>query len=171
MSWQAVKAVLEHSRARLSERLVLIVIAEASDADGSGCKRGKASIGNRAGVGRTAVTDAIQALARAGELVVELRPGKASRYQIVLPTLGIVPAPATVSRPDFGPLSDTRAADTRPPVRPRLLHESEPELQGTLIGGDGEIDEWTAAAVRRVEPEPDWSRMKANIHRRRSGAD
>jgi hypothetical protein len=50
MSREAVGWVLEHSTTRGTERLVLLVMAEAANADGSGCMLGPTAIARRAGL-------------------------------------------------------------------------------------------------------------------------
>jgi hypothetical protein len=106
-------AVFDYSEARGSDRLVLLVIADRSDDDGTGCFRGKESIARMARVSRATVTAAIRRLQEIGELEVEQRPGRTSRYRV---TVGRDPA-------RFWPPSDeggsaTRLADTRPGSSP-----------------------------------------------------
>lgn len=130
MSWQAVKAVLEESTSRGSARLVLLVIAEASGPDGTGCRRGKPSIAVRAGLSRATVTEAIGVLAASGELAVEGRRGLANRYHVVLPSLGTsttaIGDPATRLAAPRLPVWPT----TRLPVQPRTV--SEPSSQPAI---------------------------------------
>ena len=96
----AVDAVLTHSRARLADRLVLLVIAQSSTyGTGSGCRRGRASIAKRAGVNVGSVTRSLRTLEELGELHVERRPGRPSRYTVTLPgLLNVVEGGAHVAR-------------------------------------------------------------------------
>ena len=81
-------AVFDHSEARGNDRLVLLVIADRSDDDGTGCWRGRESIAHMARIHPNTVTNAIRRLEELGELIVERRDGNTSAYQIVLPSVG-----------------------------------------------------------------------------------
>lgn len=174
MSWQAVKAVLEESRSRLSDRLVLLVIAESSEADGTGCRRGKKSIGARARLGTTSVTDAIARLEAAGELAVDRRPGRPSEYRLLLPSLGtsavVTPIGGAELRPPVehpsGRGSTTRPVATRPDT------SSEP-AQGSMLDAEGAVDEWLGAAMGRLpgDDPPDWDAMRGRVRGARRKAD
>ena len=90
MSVRVMTAVFDHSQSRLADRLVLLVIADRSDDDGTGCYRGKESIARMARVDRATVTRAIQNLVALGELEVEHRHGRTSLYRIVLEGVGAI---------------------------------------------------------------------------------
>lgn len=115
MSIRVMTAVFDHSESRLADRLVLLVIADKSDDDGTGCFRGKESIAHLARVSRTTVTEAIARLVAMGELERVSRPGTSNEYRVVLPGIGgRIPAD----------LPGQELADTRPPVRPTPGHPS-----------------------------------------------
>lgn len=80
MSIQAVAWVLEHSQAKLTDRLVLIAIANHADARGWNAWPSIPKIAEEAGVHETTVWRSIKALEVLGELTVQRRPGKNSRY-------------------------------------------------------------------------------------------
>ncbi len=112
MSVRVMTAVFDHSDSRLADRLILLVIADRADDDGTGCYRGKESIARMARVSRSTVTEAITRLTEMGELEVEHRPGRTSLYRVVLP--GVGQNPAGSGRPESGRGSATRPADRRP---------------------------------------------------------
>jgi hypothetical protein len=103
MSIRVMTAVFDYSESTGSDRLVLLVIADRSADDGSGCWRGKESIAHMARVSRATVTRALANLEALGELVVDRRPGTTSEYRIVLPTVDNSAPPAqsepTAERP------------------------------------------------------------------------
>src|SRR5262245_65361481 len=84
MSYQAIAWVLEHSRSRGFERLVLISLAHHADKDGANCYPSLARIAAEAGVGRSTVWRAIESLERAGDLVVRRRIGRGNASFYVL---------------------------------------------------------------------------------------
>lgn len=80
MSIQAVAWVLEHSQAKLADRLVLIAIANHVGSRGWDAWPSVETIATEAGVHEVTVWRSIRALEELGELVVQRRPGKSSRY-------------------------------------------------------------------------------------------
>lgn len=88
MSWQAVQAVLEHSAAHESERLVLICIADRAD-DNRQCYPSIADIARRARLNAQVTSRIINRLVAAGELIRWLRVGASTRYIV---TAGLTPA-------------------------------------------------------------------------------
>ena len=80
MSIQAVAWVLEHSEATLADRLVLIAIANHADARGWNAWPSIGKIAEEAGVHEVTVWRSITALEKLGELDVQRRPGRPSRY-------------------------------------------------------------------------------------------
>lgn len=80
MSIQAVAWVLEHSQAKLADRLVLIAIANHADARGWNAWPSIGKIAEEAGVHDVTVWRSITALEQIGELTVQRRPGRPSRY-------------------------------------------------------------------------------------------
>lgn len=88
MSIRVMTAVFDHSEARLADRLVLLVIADRSDDDGSGCFRGVRSIAHMARVDERTVRRAIANLEQLGELEVERRQGQSSLYRVTTPNPG-----------------------------------------------------------------------------------
>jgi hypothetical protein len=112
MSVRVMTAVFDYSEARGNDRLILLVIADRSNDDGTGCWRGKESIAHMARTSRATVTRSIARLEEIGELVVFHRPGATSQYQIVLPGVG------------------SRCADLPP-------REAQSEPTGRLIGEPG----------------------------------
>lgn len=83
MSIQAVAWVLEHSQAKLADRLVLIAIANHADARGVNAWPSLPKIAEEAGVHETTVWRSVKVLEELGELTVERRPGKPNRYNLV----------------------------------------------------------------------------------------
>lgn len=88
MSIQAVAWVLEHSKAELADRLVLIAIANHCDARGHNAWPSAKHIAREARVTRRTVQRAIQSLEKLGELIVERRPGRPSNFQLPLGRVG-----------------------------------------------------------------------------------
>ena len=82
MSIQAVAWVLEHSEATLADRLVLIAIANHADARGWNAWPSIGKIAEEAGVHEVTVWRSITALEKLGELAVQRRPGRPSRYSL-----------------------------------------------------------------------------------------
>jgi hypothetical protein len=105
VSVRVMTAVFDHSRARLADRLVLLVIADRSGDDGGGCWRGKESIARMAGISRSQVTNSIRRLRELGELETTERPGRTNEYRIVLPLPGQILA-------DSAPQPGQNLADT-----------------------------------------------------------
>ncbi len=95
-------SVFDHSQSRLADRLVLLVIADRSQDDGTGCFRGKESIAHMAGISRSQVTVTIRRLQELGELEVTERPGRSNEYRITLSRPGQI-----LAAPPIG-LADTR---------------------------------------------------------------
>ncbi len=91
-------AVFDHSKSRLADRLVLLVIADRSDDEGVGCFRGRESIAHMAGVSPRQVTESVRRLKEMGELQVTLRPGQSSTYRVTLAD-SATPALAGSARP------------------------------------------------------------------------
>ena len=98
VSIRLMTAVFDHSRSRLADRLVLLVIADRSDDDGTGCFRGRESIAHMAGVSVRQVTDSIRHLVELGELDVTTRSGKSHLYRVTLADSARV-TPAESARP------------------------------------------------------------------------
>lgn len=136
-------AVFDHSESTGSDRLVLLVIADRANDDGTGCYRGKDSIARMARVSRSTVTRSIANLVRLGELQVEHRDGRTSVYRITLnpaqiehgaetdgaqdePTTHVTGEPtpgSTVSRdPSSEPSEEPSAARAELPVDQRLVN-------------------------------------------------
>ena len=82
MSIQAVAWVLEHSKATLANRLVLIAIANHADARGWNAYPSVRLIGDEARCGRTTVFRALEALEQSGELVIHRRTNDTNMYGI-----------------------------------------------------------------------------------------
>ncbi len=102
MSW-----VLQHSRSRMGERLVLLSIADCASADGGNAWPSIAELRQKAGMSERAVQGAIKRLVEIGELVVEYGTGpyRHNRYRVVMD-----PAEAAPSTPQ-----DVPPADSAPP--------------------------------------------------------
>lgn len=82
MSIQAVAWVLEHSQAKLADRLVLIAIANHADARGWNAWPSIEKIAEEAGVHEVTVWRSVKALEDLGELTTQRRPGRPNRYGI-----------------------------------------------------------------------------------------
>lgn len=82
MSIQAVAWVLEHSQAKLADRLVLIAIANHADARGWNAWPSVEKIAEEAGVHEVTVWRSVKALEELGELVAQRRPGRPNRYRL-----------------------------------------------------------------------------------------
>lgn len=82
MSIQAVAWVLEHSSAKLADRLVLIAIANHADARGWNAWPSIDKIAEEAGVHEVTVWRSVKALEELGEIVAERRPGRPNRYRL-----------------------------------------------------------------------------------------
>lgn len=87
MSIQALAAVLDHSKARLSTRLVLIAIANHADEKGRNSYPNLETLAHEARVSVRQVQRAVDQLVEMGELVAKNRFKTSNLYQIVLPTL------------------------------------------------------------------------------------
>lgn len=125
MSVRVMTAVFDHSQSRLADRLVLLVIADRSDDDGTGCYRGKESIARMAHVSRSTVTESLAALEALGELVIEHRAGRTSQYRVLLPGVGQNPAdPEIEGGQDLAGGSAGRVADGRPDGWPRSIPDT-----------------------------------------------
>ncbi len=94
MSIRVMTAVFDHSRSRLADRLVLLVIADRSDDDGSGCFRGRESIARMAGVSPSQVTVSVKRLKELGELEVTERPGRSNEYRVTVPSQNLSGSPS-----------------------------------------------------------------------------
>lgn len=94
MSIRVMTAVFDHSQSRLADRLVLLVIADRSDDDGTGCFRGRDSIAHMAGVSTSQVTVSIRRLKELGELEVTDRPGRSNLYRVTLPSQNLSGSPS-----------------------------------------------------------------------------
>lgn len=75
MSFTAVESVLRGSRAKGSDRMILVVIAECADHDGANAYPAIETIAERANVNRATVFRAIERLRGLGELQVEFKAG------------------------------------------------------------------------------------------------
>lgn len=127
--------VFDYSQARLADRLVLLVIADRSDDDGTGCWRGRDSIARMAGVSQRQVTASIARLVELGELAVVERAGRTNLYRVTLaesatPTLA--ESASHPGRPPADPLADpasNSSSDTSRPsrTRRRAREGSDPE--------------------------------------------
>lgn len=86
MSFRTVEAVLERSRSRGSARMVLVVIAECANHDGSEAWPAVETIAHRAGISRASVFRQIKALTELGELEVESKGGRSgcNRYRVTV---------------------------------------------------------------------------------------
>jgi hypothetical protein len=82
VSIQAVAWVLEHSEAKLADRLVLIAIANHADARGWNAWPSIEKIAEEAGVHDVTVWRSVKALEELAELAVERRPGRPNRYRL-----------------------------------------------------------------------------------------
>lgn len=82
MSIQAVAWVLEHSEAKLADRLVLIAIANHADARGWNAWPSIEKIAEEAGIHDVTVWRSVKALEELGEIAVERRPGRPNRYRL-----------------------------------------------------------------------------------------
>jgi biotin operon repressor len=82
MSIQAVAWVLEHSQAKLADRLVLIAIANHADARGWNAWPSIEKIAEEAGIHEVTVWRSVKALEELGELVAQRRPGRPNRYRL-----------------------------------------------------------------------------------------
>lgn len=87
MSVQALAAVLNHSKARLSARLVLIAIANHADEMGRNSYPNLETLAHEAGVSIRQVQRCVEQLVHTGELVAKTRFKTSNLYQIMLPTL------------------------------------------------------------------------------------
>lgn len=86
MSWQAVDAVLKHSKSKNSARLVLIAIASHAKPNGTGSFPGEEMICDEANLSERAVKYAISELETENELTIERNSqGHILRYAINLP--------------------------------------------------------------------------------------
>lgn len=87
MSWQATTAVAKNSRAKGSDRLVLLCIANYAQGDGGGCWPSVATLCADTLLGRRNVQYTVRRLQRLGELEVQTGagPGGANLYRILLP--------------------------------------------------------------------------------------
>jgi hypothetical protein len=99
MSIRVMTAVFDHSQSRLADRLVLLVIADRSDDDGSGCFRARDSIAHMAGVSVRQVTESVRHLIEMGELEVTPRPGTSNLYRITLADSATPPLAGSATPP------------------------------------------------------------------------
>jgi helix-turn-helix protein len=127
VSFKTVETVLEHSKSRGSARMVLVVIAECANHEGSDAWPAVETIAHRAGISRASVYRQLKTLAELGELEVDSKGGKhgCNRYRVTL--IGGA-QDATVSD------RDSLTGDTEPshsgsktvsPVRPEPSEPSE----------------------------------------------
>lgn len=118
MAW-----VLEHSEAKLADRLVLIAIANHADARGANAWPAVPSIAREARVDRATVFRAIDALEELGELTVHRRTSKPSIYAITA-LMGSQDATAGGSQDATEGVASTRPGGRRLPPEPsRTVHE------------------------------------------------
>ena len=92
MSIGTVKAVLDHSRAKGTARMVLFVLAECANRDGL-CWPSVPTIAERCACSESSVYRALDGLKAAGEIkVVRDEPGKVVVYRITVPAEGHDPS-------------------------------------------------------------------------------
>jgi hypothetical protein len=86
MSFTAVEAVLTHSEAKGTDRMVMVVIAECADHDGANAWPAIETIAKRANVDRSTVHRALKRLSESGELKVEYKAGPhgCNLYEVTL---------------------------------------------------------------------------------------
>ena len=87
MSVQALAAVLDHSKARLGARLVLIAIANHANEYGENAYPSIDTLGREAHLSPRQVIRCVQELEALGELRVVRETNKANRYRIILEQL------------------------------------------------------------------------------------
>lgn len=107
MSIQAVAWVLEHSKATLADRLVLIAIANHADARGWNAYPAVPLIAHEALVSEATVYRALATLETSGELTVSRRPGRSNMYGVTA-LEGSQIERGNPSQIERGPLANTR---------------------------------------------------------------
>lgn len=145
MSFKTVEVVLERSQARGSARMVLVVIAECANHDGSEAWPSIDTIAHRAGISRASVFRQLKSLAGIGELAYDSKGGRhgCNRYRVTVAEQGS--QDATVADRDGlscatepSHLSSETVSLVRPePSEPPKEPSSSPQPPA---GGAGEIE-------------------------------
>lgn len=171
MSVQALSWVLEHSEARLADRLVLLCLADHAKADGTGAWPSIATIAHHARISRRQVSYSLAALEQAGAIV---RVGESRArtivWNIVLQEALPIGAPnvhdlhgaesATVQNPapegaEVAPEPSVEPSSTTPPTPPkggrgeRTRRAREIARQG-LYDPSRVLSDFELAAIRRM---------------------
>lgn len=151
MSWQAVERVLATSASQNNERLVAIVLAEATRADGRDAYPSVPTIAARARCGESTVRKALASLVERGEWVEDgVGPAGTRRFHLVL-----AEAPATPRSVRARPWQGSSPAD---PAPPQDLHPRRPEHVGPQDLAPAPQD--LADPPADPAPEPSFNRPK-----------
>lgn len=106
MSAEAVMRVLRHSKAKGSDRLVMLVIAWHVDKDSGEAWVGMQTLARECNLEERSARRCVQNIERLGELQISRGGGmQSNHYRIVTPDTGVTPTPVAHDTPPLSPLS------------------------------------------------------------------